>query len=79
MIAAQLWESMLLLRPDLEDDFARGDFGWLLGWLRSNVHSAGRRYEAFELVRRLTGRELSPQPLLAYLGRKYENIHAFRR
>ena len=48
MIAAQLWESMLLHRPDLEEDFARGEFGWLLGWLRSNVHAAGRRYEALD-------------------------------
>ncbi|MEY4940006.1 MAG: hypothetical protein RIQ93_1741, partial [Verrucomicrobiota bacterium] len=55
MIAAQLWYHVLGLRPDLEEDFARGDFAWLLGWLRQNIHAEGRRYSALELVRRVTG------------------------
>jgi carboxypeptidase Taq len=75
MIAAQLWERVCALRPDLEDDFARGDFTWLLGWLRDNVHRHGRRHDALTLVRMATGEELSPQPLLRYLRARYGALY----
>jgi carboxypeptidase Taq len=76
MIAAQLWYRALALRPKLEEDFARGDFAWLLDWLRENVHRHGRRFSALELVRRVTGEELSPQPLLRYLRERYGVLYA---
>ncbi|HUR56510.1 MAG TPA: carboxypeptidase M32, partial [Opitutaceae bacterium] len=76
MIAAQLWYRALALRPDLEEDFARGDFTWLLGWLRENVHRHGRRFSALELVRRVTGEELSPASLLRYLRERYGALYA---
>lgn len=75
MIAAQLWARVQALRPDLEDDFARGDFTWLLGWLRENIHAHGRRYPALELVRRVTGEELSPRHLVAYLAKRYGGLY----
>jgi carboxypeptidase Taq len=75
MFAAQLWYRALEERPDLEADFARGDFAWLLGWLRKNVHALGRRYELPELVRHSTGSELSPQPLLRYLRERYGPLY----
>jgi carboxypeptidase Taq len=75
MIAAQLWYRVLELRPRLEDDFAHGDFAWLLGWLRENVHAQGRRFPTLELVRRVTGRDLSPLPLLHYLRERYGALY----
>lgn len=71
MLAAQLWYRALALRPALEEEFARGDFTWLRGWLRENVHAAGRRFDALTLVRRVTGEELSPRSLLRYLRERY--------
>jgi carboxypeptidase Taq len=62
MMAAQLWYRALKERPELEGDFAGGDFSWLLTWLRQHVHARGRRFELPELVRQITGEELSPQP-----------------
>lgn len=75
MIAAQLWARVRELRPELEGDFARGDFSWLLGWLREHVHAQGRRASALELVRRVTGAELSPRPLVAYLRERYGQLY----
>jgi carboxypeptidase Taq len=75
MIAAQLWYRALALRPQLEEDFAHGDFSWLLSWLRENIHSQGRRFSALELVRRVTGAELSPQPLVRYLRERYGALY----
>jgi carboxypeptidase Taq len=73
MMAAQLWYRALALRPELEADFARGDFAWLLGWLRREVHAAGRRWSMTELVQRVTGEPLSPRWLLRYLRERYRD------
>jgi len=75
MMAAQIWYRALAERPALEEDFARGDFLWLLGWLRKEVHAAGRRWELLELVRRVTGEELSPRHLVRYLRERYAALY----
>lgn len=75
MIAAQLWARVQTLRPGLEEEFARGDFTWLLTWLRENIHAHGRRHSALELVRRVTGEELSPRHLVAYLRERYGSLY----
>ena len=75
MMAAQLWYHVLGLRPDLEADFARGDFSWLLNWLNEEVHATGRKYEMPALVQRVTGTVLSPQPLLRYLRERYGALY----
>jgi len=75
MIAAQLWARVRAVRPTIEDDFEGGKFGWLLEWLRQNIHSQGRRYPALELVRRVTGEELSPKHLVRYLRERYGALY----
>lgn len=75
MIAAQLWQRVRAVHAALEEDFARGDFHRLLGWLRENVHTQGRRRGPLELARRATGEELSPQPLIQYLKDRYGRLY----
>ena len=75
MIAAQLWAKVSELHPKLEDDFAQGNFGRLLGWLRENIHVQGRRFPTLELVRRVTGEELSPRHLVRYLRQRYGELY----
>lgn len=75
MIAAQLWAKVREIRPGVEEEFARGEFGWLLGWLRENVHRQARRFGTLELVRRATGEELSPRFLVAYLKERYGGLY----
>jgi carboxypeptidase Taq len=76
MMAAQLWYRALALRPGLEEEFARGDFSWLLGWLREQVHAQGRRYDALELTQRVTGEALAPTALVRYLRERYGALYA---
>ena len=75
MIAAQLWARLQTVRPTIEDDFQRGKFGWLLAWLRQNIHAQGRRHSALELVRRVTGEDLSPKHLVRYLRERYGALY----
>lgn len=75
MIAAQLWYQILSIRPNLEEDFARGEFGWLLGWLRENIHAQARKFSTMELVKRATGEDLSPKHLVRYLRERYGALY----
>ena len=71
LIAAQLWERFGQLHPAREADIGRGDFSALLSWLRRELHQHGRKFEPKELVERITGSPVSPEPYLRYLEQKY--------
>ena len=71
IVGAQLWYTILEQIPDLEDQFARGNYRPLLNWLREHVHSKGRRHFTLEFTRTTTGRELSTEYLVRYLRERY--------
>ncbi|HXE55933.1 MAG TPA: carboxypeptidase M32 [Tepidisphaeraceae bacterium] len=70
LYAAQFFEKAQQDLGNLDAQFAKGNFGALLGWLRQNIHSQGKRYRAADLVKRVTGNSLSPDPLLRHLRDK---------
>jgi carboxypeptidase Taq len=71
VISGQLWERITAEIPDLDDSFARGEFGPLAEWLREHLWRHGRKYLPSELLERLTGGGLDPEPYLRYLRGKY--------
>lgn len=70
LYAAQFFEQARMDLGDLDAQFSAGDFAPLLGWLRKNVHSHGKRHTARQLALRVTGKELSVEPLLRHLRAK---------
>jgi carboxypeptidase Taq len=76
LYAAQFFEQARKDIGDLDALFARGEFRPLLDWLRSNIHRHGKRYRARELVKRVTGRSLSAQPLLDHLARNVRTYYS---
>jgi carboxypeptidase Taq len=75
LYAAQFWQTVRREIPDLDEQFRRGQFGALLGWLRERVHAHGMRYRADELCRHVTGESLRPEPLLEYLEAKLRPLY----
>lgn len=71
VIAAQLWARFGDVHPSRDDEIARGDFRPLLEWLRRDLHQHGRMFEPQDLVERVTGAPISPEPYLQYLEAKY--------
>jgi carboxypeptidase Taq len=71
VISVQMWQRAAAELGDLEAQFARGEFGPLREWLREHVYRYGRMFEPQELLRRITGSELDPEPYLAYLREKF--------
>lgn len=67
LYAAQFFEQARKDLGNLDEMFARGEFLPLLGWLRKNIHQHGKRYTARQLIQRVTGKELTADPLLRRL------------
>ncbi len=75
LVAAQLWRAIGRDLPALDEQLAAGDHGPLREWLREHVHRHGRALEPVELLRRATGEQLDPQPLLDQLTSKYRRLY----
>ena len=75
LISVQLWEKINTDIPDLDEQIRQGKFDALLGWLRVNIHVYGRKYEPQELVQKVTGSKITPEPYLRYLETKYSEIY----
>jgi carboxypeptidase Taq len=74
LYAAQLFAKAREELVNLDDAFARGEFGGLLGWLREKVHRQGSRYAAAELIERVTGTPPSPRFLIQALTEKHHRL-----
>jgi len=61
--------------PDLEDQISSGNFESLLGWLRTNIHQHGKKFEPQELVERITGSKIIPEPYMRYLNKKFGEVY----
>jgi carboxypeptidase Taq len=71
VISVQIWERARADLGDLEEQFARGQFSELREWLRERIYRHGSIYPPRELLRRVTGSELDPEPYLTYLRTKF--------
>jgi carboxypeptidase Taq len=74
LYAAQFFEQARKDLGDLDGMFEKGEFLPLLGWLREKIHIHGKRYTAKQLIKRVTGSELSAEPLVRHLEK---NAKAF--
>jgi carboxypeptidase Taq len=72
VVAGQLWERVTAELPDIDEQFAAGDFAPLRAWLGEHVHRFGRRLMPGDLLERVVGGPLDPAPYLAYLEAKLE-------
>jgi len=70
LIGAQLWERLREELGDVDGQLERGEFAPLREWLGESVHRHGRKFLPRELLRRVTGDDLSVEPFLRYLREK---------
>jgi carboxypeptidase Taq len=71
VISVQIWERAIADLGDLDERFSRGEFSPLREWLREHVYRHGSRYPPRDLLRRVTGSDLDPEPYLRYLHAKF--------
>ena len=75
LISVQLWEHINKDIPCLNEQIENGKFEELLDWLRKNIHQHGAKYEPQELVQKITGSKITPEPYMKYLNKKYSGIY----
>lgn len=75
LISVQLWDQMEKEMPDRDEKMEKGEFLPILDWLRSRVHTHGRKFEPQKLVQKITGSPIDPQPYIHYLTRKYTELY----
>jgi carboxypeptidase Taq len=74
VLAAQLFARIQSELGNLEAQFAAGDFGPLRNWLHQHVYQHAKRFTTLELAQHLCGGPLDPQPLLAALKVRHEQL-----
>lgn len=75
LVSAQWWEKIGKDIPDLDDQIRKGNFAELLAWLRKNIHRHGQKYDPQQLVEKVTGSRITPEPYVRYLKKKYSEIY----
>jgi carboxypeptidase Taq len=76
IISAQLLAQAKIEIPNLMDSIASGNYAPLREWLATNVHQYGRKYSTAQLVRRITGREITCDDFISYLEEKYGELYS---
>jgi carboxypeptidase Taq len=75
LVSVQLWEKMESEIGNPEELVLNATFEPILVWLRENVHVHGAKYEPQELVQKVTGSKISPEPFIRYLETKFGGIY----
>lgn len=75
LISAQLWEKIEADIPMLPASICKGEFEPLLTWLHEKVHVHGAKFDPQDMIQRVTGAKISPEPYLRYLTRKFSDIY----
>ncbi len=77
IISVQIWERVKSEVPDLEQQFARGEFKTLREWLRERLHRHGRKFSPRETLQRVTGQPggIDVGPYVRYLKSKFSDIY----
>ncbi|MDH5562098.1 MAG: carboxypeptidase M32 [Nitrospirota bacterium] len=77
LYAAMLFHQAKKDIPTLEKTIGEGNFLPLKNWLNDQVHQWGRQYSASELIQRVTGQALTPEPFIQDLEEKFGNLYQF--
>ena len=75
LVSNQLWDKINQDIPKLSAQIQKGNFKELLAWLRENIHQHGSKFKPQDLVKRVVGSPITPEPYLKYLNDKFGDIY----
>jgi carboxypeptidase Taq len=75
LYGAQFLSKMLKDIPNYYDLVQNGEFNIIHEWLRDNIHKYGSVYKPSEILKKVTGEELSAKYFIDYLNKKYGEIY----
>ena len=71
VMSVQIWERVRDDIPDLDEQFARGEFAPLRAWYGEHLYRYGRKFTPQETLELASGSRLDAAPYLRYLQAKY--------
>jgi carboxypeptidase Taq len=75
MYAAQLYATIEKENESVNKEVAEGNTGYILCWLRKNIHQYGRLYTSEELCKTITGQPLNTKFFIDYASKKFNGIY----
>lgn len=75
LYGAQFLNKMVKDMPNYHKDIEAGNLGSIHEWLKENIHKHGAVYKPADLIKRVTGEELTAKYFIEYLNKKYESIY----
>jgi carboxypeptidase Taq len=64
-------------KPKWLSEVGRGNTKPAIDWLSKNVHHHASLYDPIDLLKKVTGKEMTAAPFLSYLEQKYSNLFGF--
>jgi carboxypeptidase Taq len=71
VVSVQIWERAREALPGVDGQIEQGDFGPLAAWLGEHVYRHGRKFTPSELLERVVGGPIDPEPYIRYLETKF--------
>ena len=75
LYGAQFLNKMKQDIPNLYQDLEKGNLISIFQWLKENIHKHGAVYEPGELIKKVTGEELTAKYFIDYLNTKFSSIY----
>jgi carboxypeptidase Taq len=76
VLSVQIWERLLADIPDVYDQIERGSFEAIYEWLRVELYRHGRKFTPVQMIERVAGGPIDPEPYLRYLADKNASLAA---
>ena len=73
----QMLHAMKKEITNYEDLLRKGDLKPIIEWLKEKVHKQSNLYDPLELIKRISGEELTPKYHIEYLTEKYSKLYDF--
>ncbi|AGK95211.1 carboxypeptidase M32 [Clostridium pasteurianum] len=75
LYGTQFLNKMKIDIPDIYEKISQGNLTIVHEWLNENIHKYGAIYKPTELIKRVTGEELSEKYFIEYLNKKFKKIY----
>ena len=75
VMASQFYAAAQQALPNLDAELDAGNYALLRGWLTEQIYQYGRTYTPHELLQRVTGGGLDPEPYFKYLDGKFASVY----
>lgn len=75
LYGAQFLNKMKKDIPNLYEEISKGNLTIVHNWLKDNIHKFGAVYKPTELIKKVTGEELSAKYFIDYINEKFKDIY----